>query len=115
MVTVEEAVVARWDRKGSRFEVLIDPKAVQAIKDGNEVDIAGQLALDHVFKDARKGDKISEEQLEEVFHTRSIPEIALQIVRKGEVQVTTDQRHELAEAKHRQIVTEIARNALNPQ
>jgi ribosome maturation protein SDO1 len=115
VVKVEDAVVARWDHQGSRFEVLVDPKAVQDIKDGKTVDISDKLALDHVFKDAKKGDKISEEYLEKVFHTRSVPEIALEIVRKGEVQVTTEQRHQLAEAKYHQIVTQIARNAMNPQ
>ncbi|MCI4322776.1 MAG: ribosome assembly factor SBDS [Thermoplasmata archaeon] len=115
MVKVEDAVVARWETQGSRFEVLVDPEAVQAIKDGKEVNVAGKLAMDHVFKDAKKGDKISEEHLEKIFHTRSIPDIAKQIILKGEVQVTTDQRHKLLEAKHRQIVAEIARNAMNPQ
>ncbi len=115
MVSVEAAIVARWEHQGSRFEVLVDPQAVQDIKDGKTVDLSDKLALDQVFKDARKGDKISEEHLEKVFHTRSIPEIALEIVRKGEVQVTTEQRHQLQEAKYRQIVSQIARNAMNPQ
>ena len=115
MVTVEEAVVARWETQGSRFEVLVDPKAAQDVKDGATVDLSDKLALDHVFKDAKKGDKISEEHLERIFHTRSIPEIARQIILKGEVQVTTDQRHELQVAKRRQIVATIARNAMNPQ
>jgi ribosome maturation protein SDO1 len=115
VVKVEDAVVARWEHQGSRFEVLVDPQAVQDIKDGKTVDIADKLALDQVFKDARKGDKISEEHLEKVFKTRSIPEIALEIVKRGEVQVTTDQRHKLAEAKYHQIVAQIARNAMNPQ
>jgi len=68
-----------------------------------------------VFKDAKKGDKISEEHLEKTFHTRNLAEIARQIVLKGEVQVTTEQRHNLQEAKRRQIVATIARNAMNPQ
>jgi ribosome maturation protein SDO1 len=115
MVKVEDAVVARWETQGSRFEVLVEPQAAQDIKDGKKVDLSDKLALDQVFKDAKKGDKISEEHLEKVFHTRSIPEIALQIVTKGEVQVTTEQRHQLQEAKYHQIVTQIARNAMNPQ
>ena len=115
MVTVEDAVVARWETQGSRFEVLVDPTAVQELKDGKEVNLSERLALDQVFKDARKGDKISEEHLERIFHTRSIPDIARQIILKGEVQVTTEQRHQLQAAKHRQIVAHIARNAMNPQ
>ena len=115
MVKVEDAVVARWETQGSRFEVLVDPTAVQDLKDGKTVDLSDKLALDQVFKDARKGDKISAEHLERTFHTRDLAEIARQIVLKGEVQVTTDQRHRLQAAKHKQIVATIARNAMNPQ
>jgi len=115
MVKVEDAVIARWETQGSRFEVLVDPQAVQDLKDGKDVDLSDKLALEQVFKDAKKGDKISEEHLERTFHTRSLPEIARQIVLKGEVQVTTEQRHQLQEAKRRQIVATIARNAMNPQ
>jgi ribosome maturation protein SDO1 len=115
MVKVEDAVIARWETQGSRFEVLVDPEAVQELKDGKTVDLSDKLALEQVFKDAKKGDKISEEHLEKTFHTRNLAEIARQIVLKGEVQVTTEQRHKLQEAKRRQIVTTIARNAMNPQ
>jgi ribosome maturation protein SDO1 len=115
MVKVEDAVVARWETAGSRFEVLVDPMAVQEIKDGKAVNLREKLAQDQVFKDAKKGDKISEEHLEKVFHTRDVYEIARQIIVKGEVQVTTEQRHQLQEAKRRQIVATIARHAMNPQ
>lgn len=115
MVKVEDAVVARWETQGSRFEVLVDPLAVQELKDGKTVDLSDKLALDQVFKDARKGDKISEEHLERTFHTRDLAAIARQIILKGEVQVTTEQRHRLQGAKHKQIVATIARNAMNPQ
>ncbi len=115
MVKVEDAVIARLETHGSRFEVLVDPQAVQDLKDGKSVDLTDKLALEQVFKDAKKGDKISEEHLEKTFHTRNLAEIAKQIVLKGEVQVTTEQRHQLQEAKLRQIVATIARNAMNPQ
>lgn len=115
MVKVEDAVIARWEFQGSRFEVLVDPQAVQDLKDGKDVDLTDKLALDQVFKDAKKGDKISEEHLEKTFKTRNLAEIARQIVLKGEVQVTTEQRHRLQEAKRRQVVATIARNAMNPQ
>jgi ribosome maturation protein SDO1 len=115
MVKVEDAVIARWETGGSRFEVLVDPEAAQALKDGQDVDLSDKLALDQVFKDAKKGDQISEEHLEKTFHTRDLAAIAKQIVLKGEVQVTTEQRHQLQALKHRQIVQAIARNAMNPQ
>ncbi len=115
MVRVEDAVVARWVTGGSHFEVLVDPAAAQRLKDGQEVDRADWLALEQVFKDAKKGEKVSEEHLERTFHTRDLAAIAREIVLKGEVQVTTEQRHALEKAKRQQIVATIARNALNPQ
>lgn len=115
MVKVDDAVIARWETQGSRFEVLVDPQAVQDLKDGKAVDLSDKLALDQVFKDAKKGDKISEEHLEKTFRTRNLVEIARQIILKGEVQVTTEQRHALQESKRKQIVAMIARNAMNPQ
>lgn len=111
----DDAVVARWDHEGSRFEVLVDPMAVQEIRDGKPVDLRDRLASEHIFKDARKGDKISEEHLQRIFHTADTVEIARQIIQKGEAQVTTEQRHQLQAAKHKQIVATIARNAMNPQ
>jgi len=115
MVKVEDAVIARLETQGSRFEVLVDPQAVQDLKDGKAVDLSDKLALEQVFKDAKKGDKISEEHLERTFHTRNLTDIAKQIILKGEVQVTTEQRHKLQAAKQKQIVATIARNAMNPQ
>jgi len=114
-VTVDTAVIARLEIDGSRFEVLVDPLAAQAIKDGKDIDLTGKLALDQVFKDAKKGDQVSDEHLEKTFHTRDLATIAKQIVRKGEVQITTEQRHQLQALKHTQIVQTIARNAMNPQ
>ena len=115
MVRVEEAVVARLVHGGNHYEVLVDPAAVQALKDGREVDLRDRLAQDHIYKDARKGDKISDEFLEKQFHTRDVYAIAREIIQKGEVQVTTEQRRALAETKRRQLVDYVARNAINPQ
>jgi ribosome maturation protein SDO1 len=110
-----DAVIARLVIGGNHYEVLVSPSAVQAVKDGKDVDLRNELPQDQVYKDAKKGDKISEEFLEKQFHTRDIYAIAREIILKGEVQVTTDQRRAMVEAKHRQIVDFIARNAINPQ
>jgi ribosome maturation protein SDO1 len=111
----EDAVVARWDHEGSRFEVLVDPAAVQEIRDGKTVDLRDRLSSEHIYKDAVRGDKVSEEYLQKIFHTSDYLEVAKQIIQKGEVQITTEQRHLLQMAKRRQIVATIARNAMNPQ
>jgi ribosome maturation protein SDO1 len=111
----DDAVVARWDHEGSRFEVLVDPAAVQEIRDGKTVDLRDRLSSEHIYKDAVRGDKISEEFLQKIFQTSDYLEVAKLIIQKGEVQITTDQRHQLQAVKRKQIVATIARNAMNPQ
>lgn len=115
MVRIEDSVVARYEAKGHRLEILIDPKLIDLLKSGKPVNIVDYMVIDEVFKDARKGDKVGEEVLKEVFGTTDINEVAKQIVLKGQVQLTTDQRRKMLEEKKRQIVNEIAKNAINPQ
>ncbi|MGB9636698.1 MAG: ribosome assembly factor SBDS [Thermoplasmata archaeon] len=115
MVKLEDSVIARLQIGESSFEILVDPKAVQMIRDGKEVNLMDYLVIDEIFKDARKGERVSEEHLKKNFGTEDVLEIAKIIIQKGEVQLTTEQRRQMQEAKRRQIVEIIARNAINPQ
>ncbi|MFP4170586.1 MAG: ribosome assembly factor SBDS [Methanomassiliicoccales archaeon] len=115
MVSIEDSVIARMDSHGESFEVLIDPQAARELREGKEVDLSQNLAVEEIFRDAKKGDRSSEEKMEEVFGTNEVLEVAKEIVLKGEVQLTTEQRRQMQEEKKRRIVAEIARNAINPQ
>jgi ribosome maturation protein SDO1 len=116
MISLEEAVTARLESHGERFEVLIDPDAALAIKRGEfEGDLEDVIAAEDVFEDASRGDRPAETALEEVFGTTDPIEIIPEVVTRGEIQITADQRREMQERKHRQLVNRIARNAVNPQ
>ena len=52
MVDLDDAIVARLESHGERFEVLLDPKAMDLIKQGKDVDLADYLAVEDVFKDS---------------------------------------------------------------
>jgi len=107
-------VVARYEHGEHHFEVLIDPYDAQRLKNGEEIDLEKALAIDEVFKDSKKGDRASDETVKKVFHTNDVLVVAKQIVLEGEIQLTTDQRRKMTEEKRKQIVTYIARNAINP-
>ncbi|MDD1768685.1 MAG: ribosome assembly factor SBDS [Methanomassiliicoccales archaeon] len=115
MVDIEDAIIARLESHGESFEVLIDPKVVNHLRDGQEVDLIDYMVVDEVFRNARKGTRASEDKVKEIFGTTDPIEVAKQIILKGEVQLTTQQRREMQEAKRKRIVAEIARNAINPQ
>lgn len=115
MVKLEDSIIARFESHGHRFEILIDPVLVDLIKEMKEVDVLDYMVSDTIFKDANKGDRASEEVLKEVFATDNIQEIVKHIILKGQVQLTTEQRRKMLEDKKRQIIMEIAKNAINPQ
>jgi len=115
MVSLDDAITAKLDSHGETFEILLDPKVVDLIKQGKTFDIVEYMAVEDVFKNASKGTKQSEDKLKEAFDTVDIGEIARKIVDKGEIQITAEQRKEMLEAKKQQIITYIAANAINPQ
>ncbi|SDF77200.1 ribosome assembly factor SBDS [Halorientalis regularis] len=116
MISLDEAVTARLESHGERFEVLIDPDAALAIKRGEfDGDLEDVIAAEDVFEDASRGDRPPEDALEEVFGTTDTLEIIPQVVEDGEIQITAEQRKEMQEQKHKQLVQHITRNAVNPQ
>ena len=116
MIPIDEAVTARLESHGERFEVLVDPDAALEIRRGEfEGDLEEVIAVEDIFEDASSGDRPSESALEEVFETTDPLEIIPEVIREGEIQITAEQRREMQEQKHKQLVNRIARNAVNPQ
>ncbi|WP_227373864.1 ribosome assembly factor SBDS [Haladaptatus halobius] len=116
MISLEEAVTARLESHGARFEVLVDPDAALAIKRGEfKGDIEDVIAAEDVFENASRGDRPAEEDLEKVFETTDPLEIIPEVIERGEIQITAEQRREMQEQKHKQLVDRITRNAVNPQ
>jgi ribosome maturation protein SDO1 len=116
MISLDDAVTARLESHGARFEVLVDPDAALAIKRGEfEGDLEDVIAARDVFEDASRGDRPAEGDLEDVFGTTEPLDIIPEVIERGEIQITADQRREMQERKHRQLVNTITRNAINPQ
>jgi len=115
LVSLDEAVIARYKKDEDHFEVLVDPYAAADLIEGKDIDIMQSLAIDAVFQDSKKGKHASEESLQRVFGTNDVVEIAKKIILKGEIQLTTEQRHKMQRNKRNRIIETIARNAMDPK
>ena len=113
MVSLDDAVIARLKKGEEHFEVLVDPYAAADLIDGKEVNVIQSLAIDAVFKDSKKGTHASEESLQKNFGTGDIGEISKQIILKGDIQLTTEQRHKMQKNKRNKIIETISRNAMD--
>ena len=68
-----------------------------------------------MFKDVKKGEHVSESDLNEEFKTTNFKEIVTIILKNGEVQLTTEYKNKLREQKRKNIITLIAQNSVDPK
>jgi ribosome maturation protein SDO1 len=115
MVSVEDAVIARITRMGMNFEILVDPDKALEFKKGKEIDIDIILAVKDIFKDSRKGERHSSEDLQKAFRTTNLWEVAKIILKEGELQFTTEQRRRFIEEKKKEIANIIAKQGMDPK
>ena len=115
MVSLDKAVIAKYKHGKKNFEVLVDPEKADLIRSGAEEEIGDVLAVEEIFEDASKGEKATEGDLMAVFSTTDIGEIAKRIIKKGEVQLTAEQRRKKVEEKKNRVIERISRISINPQ
>jgi len=112
---IENTLIARLEKGGEKFEILVDPKLGYDFKTGVRKDFANVLMADEVFKDANKGERQTSSTLKKAFGTENVQDIAKIIFKEGDLQLTTDQRRKLLEEKKVRVIALIARNAIDPR
>ena len=100
---------------GDKFEILVKPDPALEYKTGKRTDFSSLLVSDEIYSDANKGSRASGEKLTKHFKTKDTGEIAKQILTRGELALTTDQRRRMVEEKKKQIVQFISRNFVDPK
>ena len=116
MVSVDKAIIARLKTSGETFEILVDADKALAYRGGGDIDIKDDmLAIDAVFKDSNKGERASEELMNKLFGSVDVYDIADKIIKKGDIQLTTEQKKRMLDERRRQIVSIISRESINPQ
>jgi len=100
---------------GDKFEILVKPDPALEYKTGKRTDFSSVLVSDEIYSDANKGSRASSEKLTKHFKTKDTGEIAKQILTRGELALTTDQRRRMVEEKKKQIIQFISRNFVDPK
>ncbi|MEM3730618.1 MAG: ribosome assembly factor SBDS [Candidatus Bathyarchaeia archaeon] len=111
----EKYTVARITKDNEHFEILVKPQKAFDYRAGKTTSITEVLVTETIFSDANKGTKVSEEQLRKAFGTTDVLKIAEIILKKGVLQLTTEQRRKMIEDKRRQIIDFISRQCVDPK
>jgi len=115
MVSLDKAIIARLETHGEKFEILVDPDLAYLFKTGSKKDITNMLVVEEVFTDARKAERPTTEAMKKAFGTTDVMSIVEVILKKGDVQLTTEQRKKMMEEKRRKIIAILARECVDPR
>jgi len=116
MVSLDDAVLARLEKGGKRYEALVDPDLVEQWKeDSSNIELDDFMAMDEIFHDARAGNRPTEDALMNTFETLDVEKILNIILEKGSIQLTTSQRKSRVENIRQQIIHHIHSEAIDPK
>jgi len=110
-----EVTVIRHSVAGEKFEILVKPDPALEYKLGKIKDVSAILVSDEVYTDSGKGTRASTEKLQKAFGTQDTTAIIEQIIKKGELNLTTEQRRKMISEKRKQIITFIAKTYVDPR
>ena len=114
-MTESKFTIIKLTLEGDKFELIVKPDPALEYKLGKRSDLSSVLVSDEIYSDANKGSRASSEKLMKHFKTTDATEVAKQIIAKGELNLTTDQRRKMVEEKRKQIVQYINRSFVDPK
>lgn len=103
-------VTARLKVKSTMYEIHVDLDEALKVKTGKG-DIMTAIDVPKIYIDIKKGQQASQDQLMQAFGTTDAYQIAQQIITKGEVQKTQEFRDAERDAKVKQVIHLILKNA----
>ena len=100
---------------GEHYEILVSPDSALSFKQGRDVEPSSVIAVDEVYSDANKGLRASSEKLKLHFGTNDHSKAAVEVLKRGQLNLTQEQRKRLTEEKRRAVVALISKNFVDPR
>ena len=100
---------------GEHFEILVNPDSALSYKRGKNVEPSQVIAMEEVFSDSNKGLRVSAEKLKKYFETDDESKAALEVLKRGDLNLTQDQRKRLTEEKRRAVISLISKTFVDPK
>jgi len=104
-------VVARMKVKNKHYEILVDLDEAMKIRESKGGNIVSAVISNSVQHDMKQGISVSNADLMDAFGTTDLYEVAKKIIMSGEVQKTQEVRDAERDAKVKQVVNLVLKNA----
>ena len=113
-VRLTNVAVVRMKKGGKRFEIACYKNKVMSWRNKTEKDINEVLQTDAVFTNVSKGQVAKKEDLKKSFGTDDTLKVCIEILSKGELQISEKERNDHLESKFRDIATLVSEMCVNP-
>ena len=111
----QNQIIARIKSKGNHYEILVDSaKAIEFRKTGKGF-VPDIVVFEGVFSDYKKGVKVKEIELENVFGTKDLNQIYEKIIKQGELMLPLEFRKEARDERMKQVVDFLSKNCVDPK
>jgi ribosome maturation protein SDO1 len=108
--------LVRYQAHGRRFELLVNPESAWLFLQGEEIDPDDIFDTFQVYENVSRGHRASEDDILAVFgEEASERDVALRILKDGQLQLTAEQRNEILKEKRAEIVNFIHIHCINPR
>lgn len=114
-IRLTNIAVVRVKKGGKRFEIACYKNKVLSWRQKVEKDLDEVLQSETVFTNVSKGQVAKKEELLKCFKTDDQRAICLEILEKGELQVSDKERHANQEASVKEIASIVSDKCINPE
>ena len=109
---MDKVTIVKYSYGNEKFEILVKPDPAFDYRLGKISEISKILVSDEIYTDSGKGKRASNELLLKIFKTDDSVQIAEIMMKKGELNLTIEQRKKMTSDKRKQIVTFISKHML---
>lgn len=113
-VRLTNVAVVRLKRRGKRFELACYKNKVMSWREGNEEDLDEVIQTPSIFTNVSKGVLANKKDLESAFKTDDTNKIVLEILTKGELQVSERERQYQSSNLYNEIASIVSQTCVDP-
>ncbi len=114
-VNLENKTLVRYNKKGKKLEIVVNPQEAWLYKQGEKIPIEDIIEGDIIFTNFSKGMKAGAAELEEILGTDNIDEAIKIILDEGELLLTQEQRKSFLKEKRKEIIDFLHTHCVNPK
>lgn len=114
-IRLTNVAVVRMKRGGKRFEIACYKNKVVSWRNKTETDLDEVMQTVNVFTNVSKGQVAKKEDLMQCFGHNDIKKVCMEILDKGELQISEKERHTALESALKDVATIVSEKCINSE